>query len=63
LGSSAVLGDTDFTPVEHAARLATLAGAQLAVLPDTTHLSIMSRADWLVPLIEHRMTSALDQGD
>lgn len=53
-----VLGDSDFTPVEHAARMATLAGAQLAVLPDTTHLTIMRRPDWLVPLIDNRITTA-----
>lgn len=53
-----VQGDSDFTPVEHAAHMATLAGAQLAVLPDTTHLSIMSRPDWLAPLIENRIATA-----
>ncbi|WP_418594871.1 alpha/beta fold hydrolase [Ponticoccus sp. (in: a-proteobacteria)] len=54
------LGDSDFTPVGHGARMATLSGAQLAVLPDTTHLSIMNRPDWLLPLIEHRITTAED---
>lgn len=53
-----VLGDTDFMRVDHAARMAELVGAQLAVLPDTTHLSIMSRADWLAPLIENRLATA-----
>ncbi len=55
-----ILGDSDFTPVDHAARMANLTGAQLAVLPDTTHLSIMNRPGWLAPLIEHRITSAAD---
>ncbi|WP_305970541.1 MULTISPECIES: alpha/beta fold hydrolase [unclassified Mameliella] len=54
------LGDSDFTPVGHGARMATLSGAQLAVLPDTTHFSIMSRPEWLLPLIEHRITTAED---
>ncbi len=53
-----VLGDTDFMRVDHAARMAELVGAQLSVLPDTTHLSIMSRADWLAPLIENRIATA-----
>lgn len=53
-----LLGDTDFTPVDHAGRMARLVGAQLAVLPDTTHLSIMSRPDWLAPLIENRIATS-----
>ena len=54
-----VLGDTDFAPVEHAAGMATLIqDAQLAVLPDTTHLTITRRPEWLVPMIENRISSA-----
>lgn len=53
-----VLGDSDFMTVAHAERMAGLAEAQLAVLPDTTHLTIMSRPDWLAPLIENRVTTA-----
>lgn len=53
-----VLGDTDFMSVNHAARIAGLVGAQFAVLPDTTHLSIMRRADWLAPLIANRIATA-----
>jgi len=53
-----VLGDTDFMSVDHVARMAGLVGAQLAVLPDTTHLSIMRRADWLAPLISNRIATA-----
>lgn len=52
-----VLGDTDFMSVSHAARMAEMTGAQLAVLPDTTHLSIMRRADWLAPLIANRIAT------
>lgn len=55
-----VLGDSDFTPVDHAARMAGLTGAQLAVMPDTTHLSIMSRPEWLAPLIINRVETAKD---
>lgn len=55
-----VLGENDFVPVEHAARMSDVIGAQFAVLPDTTHLSIMRRADWLAPLIENRIATASD---
>src|SRR5690625_1171628 len=54
-----VLGDQDFMSVEHVARMAGLiAGAQLAVLPDTTHISILRRVDWLASMIEHRVATA-----
>ncbi len=53
-----LLGDNDFTPVHHAAQMAEKIGAQLAVLPDTTHLSIMSRAEWLAPMIANRILTA-----
>ncbi|MGO2243271.1 MAG: alpha/beta fold hydrolase [Halomonas sp.] len=51
-----VLGDTDFSPVEHLAAMADMIpDAQLAILPDTTHLTITQRADWLVPMVEARI--------
>lgn len=53
------LGDNDFSPVEHLAAMADkIPNAQLAILPDTTHLTITQRADWLVPMIEHRIETA-----
>lgn len=52
------LGDRDFIPVAHGAWMAETTGAQLAVLPDTTHLSILKRADWLAPLIANRIATA-----
>ena len=52
------LGDRDFIPVAHGAWMADTTGAQLAVLPDTTHISIMKRADWLAPLIANRIATA-----
>lgn len=55
-----LLGDTDFTPVDHAAQMARKIGAQLAVLPDTTHMSIMSRPDWLASMIANRIEPAQD---
>jgi pimeloyl-ACP methyl ester carboxylesterase len=55
-----LLGDNDFTPVDHATQMAEKIGAQLAVLPDTTHMSIMSRPDWLAPMIANRIETAQD---
>ncbi|WP_306154682.1 alpha/beta fold hydrolase [Roseovarius sp. MMSF_3281] len=55
-----LLGDTDFTPVDHAAKMAGKIGAQLGVLPNTTHMSIMSRPDWLGPMITNRIETAQD---
>jgi pimeloyl-ACP methyl ester carboxylesterase len=54
------IGDNDFTRIEHAAEMARLIpDAQLAVLPGTTHLSILQRGAWLEPMVEARIgTSA-----
>jgi pimeloyl-ACP methyl ester carboxylesterase len=47
-----VLGDRDFTTVEHAALMQHLiAGSQLAVLPGTTHMEAPRRADLLLPML------------
>ena len=58
-----VIGDSDGTTPEHAVELFRLRGggvfgdlaglpsARLAVLPGTTHLGLIDRADWLVPMI------------
>jgi pimeloyl-ACP methyl ester carboxylesterase len=51
-----VAGDRDFMPAEHVASMAaTVPGARLAILPDTTHLDIMTRTDLLLPMIEARI--------
>lgn len=48
-----VLGDRDFTTVEHAALMQQLIpGAQLAVLPDTTHMQVTRRAELLLPMLD-----------
>ncbi|WP_170181728.1 alpha/beta fold hydrolase [Phreatobacter stygius] len=50
------IGDNDFTRVEHAAEMARLIpGAQLAVLPGTTHMNIITRGAWLEPMIDARL--------
>ena len=58
-----VIGDSDGTTPEHAVELfrlrgggvfgdlAGLPGARLAVLPGTTHVGLIGRADWLAPMI------------
>jgi pimeloyl-ACP methyl ester carboxylesterase len=48
-----VLGDRDFTTVEHGAlMLQLIPGSQLAVLPDTTHMQVTRRAELLLPMLE-----------
>lgn len=57
------IGDRDFMPVEHAASMAArIPRAQLAVLPDTTHLTITRRADWLLPMIRNRIGPPAPEG-
>jgi pimeloyl-ACP methyl ester carboxylesterase len=47
-----VIGDRDFTTVEHAAlMLHLIPGSQLAVLPGTTHMEVTRRADLLLPML------------
>jgi pimeloyl-ACP methyl ester carboxylesterase len=47
-----VLGDRDFVTIEHAALMQRLIpGAQLAVLPNTTHMEVPRRAEWLLPML------------
>jgi pimeloyl-ACP methyl ester carboxylesterase len=53
-----VIGDNDFTRIEHAAEMKRLIrGARLAVLPGTTHMNIVDRGDWLAPMIEARIAN------
>ncbi len=50
-----VIGDRDFVRPAHAAEVAAmLPDAQLAVLPATTHMSMLRRGDWLVPMLQQR---------
>lgn len=49
------MGDRDFITAEHFARMAALIPeAQYAVLPGTTHMSILERGGWLEPMMEAR---------
>jgi len=46
-------GDRDVLTVEHAvATYRLLPAARLAVLPDTDHMRIVKRGDWVVPIVE-----------
>jgi len=47
-----IVGDADVIRPEHAVEMfRTLPHAQLAVLPDTDHMKVMARTEWLVPTI------------
>lgn len=47
-----MIGDHDFTTVEHGAlMLRLIPGSQLAVLPGTTHMSITRRPDLVIPML------------
>ncbi len=48
-----VVGDTDFVRLEHAIEMLELIPhAQLAVLPATTHMTVVREADRLLALVE-----------
>ncbi|MFB8282280.1 alpha/beta fold hydrolase [Nocardia colli] len=48
-----IVGDNDFVRLDHAAAMRDLIpGAQLAVLPGTTHMGVLRRTDLLLPLVE-----------
>jgi pimeloyl-ACP methyl ester carboxylesterase len=47
-----VIGDRDIVRPEHAVLMYHLIpNAQLAILPDTDHMTIVKRSDWLLPMI------------
>ena len=51
-----IVGDNDFMRLEHMVRMRDLIpGARLAVLPGTTHMNILDRGDWVVPMIAARL--------
>ncbi|MFC0541010.1 alpha/beta fold hydrolase [Kutzneria chonburiensis] len=48
-----VLGDHDFTTIEHGALMKRLIpGSHLAVLPNTTHMNVTLRSELLLPLLD-----------
>lgn len=72
-----IIGDSDLTRLEHVVQMFRLLGgvfgdmppglpnAQLAVLPGTSHVSILARGEWLAPMIasflEKPMPEAVSQ--
>lgn len=53
-----IMGDRDFITPEHFARMASLIpGSQWAVLPGTTHMTILDRGDWIEPMMAARLTA------
>jgi pimeloyl-ACP methyl ester carboxylesterase len=53
------IGDNDFVLPAHALEMKTLIpGAQLAILPGTTHMTMLDHADWLVEMAEARAATA-----
>ena len=53
------IGDRDFILPEHAVDLSqTIPDAHLAILPDTTHMTIIKRTDLILPMIEDLIASA-----
>ncbi|MDQ2830072.1 MAG: class A beta-lactamase-related serine hydrolase, partial [Chloroflexota bacterium] len=58
-----VIGDHDFVRIEHAAEMARLIpNAQLAVLPGTTHMTILKRGAWIEPMFEARLGASARPG-
>jgi len=57
-----IVGDHDIVRPEHAVLMFRVLGsAQLAVLPDTNHMTIVDRARWLAPMIETFLDSPMPQ--
>jgi pimeloyl-ACP methyl ester carboxylesterase len=54
-----VFGDHDFIRLEHAVEMhGLIPGAQLAVLPGATHMSVLRRTDLMVPLVRAFLDAA-----
>jgi len=54
-----VFGDHDFIRLEHAVEMhGLIPGAQLAVLPGTTHMGVMRRTDLILPLVRDFLAEA-----
>lgn len=48
-----IMGDRDVASPEHAVQLfRLLPNAQLAIVPDTDHMMIVKRSDWVVPMVK-----------
>ncbi len=57
-----IIGDRDIVRPEHAVSMyRLLPNSELAILPDTNHMKIVERSDWLVPMIETFLGSPMPQ--
>ena len=69
-----IIGDSDLVRPEHAVEMFRLLGggvfgdtpaglpnSQLAVLPGTSHVTVVDRADWLVPMIESFLNAPMPE--
>lgn len=51
-----MIGDNDFIRVEHAAEMTRMIpGSWLSVLPDTMHMTLLDRGDWIQSMFEARV--------
>ena len=64
--SMIIIGDSDIVLPEHAVEMfkrmgggnGELSSSQLLVLQGTTHITVLDRADWLIPMIEKFLDSS-----
>jgi pimeloyl-ACP methyl ester carboxylesterase len=68
-----IVGDSDVIRPEHAVELFRLLGggvsgdtvglprSQLAVLPGTTHVTVVDRADWLTPMVDEFLAAPMPE--
>ncbi len=55
-----IIGDHDIIRPEHAVMMfRLLPNAELAVLPDTNHMTIVNRADWIVSMVDIFLSAAI----
>lgn len=55
------VGDRDFTPVAHVARMAALIpDAHFAAFPDTIHTTMTSRTDWILTMLQNRIAASME---
>jgi pimeloyl-ACP methyl ester carboxylesterase len=57
-----IMGDRDVASPEHAVQMfRLLPNARLALLPDTDHMMMVKRSEWLLPMIEEFLDSPMPQ--
>lgn len=57
-----VIGDADVTRPEHAVEMfRVLPHARLAIFPDTDHMKIMARTEWLAPMVDEFLEAPVEK--